>query len=270
MVVESPLAESPQNNMKIIPVLDVMEFRVVRGVAGRRDEYKPIQSLLTSSHRPKEVAQSIREHFGLSHFYLADLDAITAVRPPSWSMYQELRQLGLSLAVDCGVRTAADAARVLEHGVDQAVVGLETLDSPAELDQVCAAVDPDRLLISVDLHNGRPLSNASWPQDPRQILEIVGSRPARRILLLDLARVGTGQGIGTEDWVRECKERHPNKVVLVGGGVRGFNDLVQLRQLGVDGVLVASVLHSGVVAPEQISQFHQPFQNPQSSRDGRD
>jgi phosphoribosylformimino-5-aminoimidazole carboxamide ribotide isomerase len=42
--------------------------------------------------------------------------------------------------------------------------------------------------------------------------------------------------------------------VLVGGGVRDIKDLVELKGLGVFGVLVATALHSGEIPPENLKQ----------------
>ena len=70
--------------MRVLPVLDVLKGHVVRGVAGRRQEYRPIQSRLASSSQPLAIAGGFRRHFGLTEFYLADLDAILG-GPPSCS-----------------------------------------------------------------------------------------------------------------------------------------------------------------------------------------
>ena len=40
--------------------------------------------------------------------------------------------------------------------------------------------------------------------------------------------------------------------VDVGGGVRDVKDLVELKGLGVSGVLVATALHTGKITAEQL------------------
>ncbi len=71
--------------MRVIPVLDIMGGVVVRGVAGRRSEYRPIESSLCSSCDPPVVARAIVERFGLAEFYIADLDAISGAEP-AWNV----------------------------------------------------------------------------------------------------------------------------------------------------------------------------------------
>ncbi|MFO0865589.1 MAG: HisA/HisF-related TIM barrel protein [Gemmataceae bacterium] len=74
--------------MRIIPVLDLLHGQVVRGIAGQRDHYRPIVSRWTTSADPLTVAQSLRDAFGLTHFYVADLDAILQ-RKPNLSSFEE-------------------------------------------------------------------------------------------------------------------------------------------------------------------------------------
>src|SRR5256886_15295063 len=100
--------------MRILPVLDLMHGQVVRGIAGRRHEYRPIRSPLTTSAVPLAVARAFREHFGLIELYLADLDAI-AGSPPALGTYADLQNDEFKLLIDAGLRSAADAAPLLER-----------------------------------------------------------------------------------------------------------------------------------------------------------
>src|SRR5260370_21980952 len=89
--------------MRILPVIDLMAGRVVRGIAGRRQEYRPVASRLTASCHPVDVARAFRDHFGLAELYVADLDAIAGA-PPALATYATLHSLGVRLWVDAGVR----------------------------------------------------------------------------------------------------------------------------------------------------------------------
>ena len=89
--------------MKVIPVLDLLDGCVVRGVAGRRSEYRPIVSQRTGSSEPLVVARAIRDAFGLCEFYIADLDGILR-HQPKLAVYRQLMDDGFQLLVDAGVR----------------------------------------------------------------------------------------------------------------------------------------------------------------------
>ena len=67
----------------------------------------------------------------------------------------------------------------------------------------------------------------------------------RRMIVLDLARVGIGEGTGTEKLCARLTAAHPSLEVIAGGGVRGPEDLRRLTGCGVRTALVASALHDG-------------------------
>ena len=237
--------------MRIFPVLDLLNGVVVRGVAGRRAEYRPVVSQLVASSDPVAVAEAFRSHFGLSELYLADLDAI-AGRAPALLTYRALRRLGFRLWVDAGIRNKKDADVLAKEGANL-VVGLETLVSPAALAEILQA-HADRTVFSLDLRDGVPMGDRqawemadAWDIAGRAI--ILG---ARRILVLDLAHVGVGAGTGTGSLCSRLISSYDDLEVWAGGGIRNAGDLYALRSAGITAVLVASALHNGTILPSEL------------------
>jgi phosphoribosylformimino-5-aminoimidazole carboxamide ribotide isomerase len=94
--------------MRLIPVLDLKRGVVVRGVGGRRDEYRPVESVVSRSADPVDVACGLRERFGFREFYIADLDAIAGA-----ALGRAARLVRRDLVlVDAGLRDVA-AGRAL-------------------------------------------------------------------------------------------------------------------------------------------------------------
>jgi phosphoribosylformimino-5-aminoimidazole carboxamide ribotide isomerase len=230
--------------MRIVPVLDLMGGRVVRGVAGRRSEYRPVAGPLTASSQPLGVARAFRLRFGLTELYVADLDAISGAEP-ALDLYADLVRDGFRLWIDAGVRRMDHVRLMADGGADGVVVGLETA-GPAVLADACAAFGP-RILFSLDMKAGKPLGDAgAWgAADARPIAKKALALGARRMIVLDLARVGTGRGIGTEALCAVLAEEHPAVELIAGGGVGGPEDLRRLSACGVRAALVASALHDG-------------------------
>jgi phosphoribosylformimino-5-aminoimidazole carboxamide ribotide isomerase len=228
--------------MRIVGVLDVRRGEVVRGRAGRRSEYRPVAGPLTSSARPADVAHVFREHFGIDELYLADLDALEGAAP-DLATYATLVEDGFCLWVDAGVRTPKDADQVALVGVARVVLGLETLSGSAALRAAVATLG-DRAVFSLDLRAGQPLIGGDW--DSMEVWDLAGQAIAsgvRRLLVLDLARVGEGSGTGTEELCGRLVATWPTVEVSAGGGIRDANDLARLRGHGVAAALVASALH---------------------------
>jgi phosphoribosylformimino-5-aminoimidazole carboxamide ribotide isomerase len=224
--------------MRIIGVLDVRGGVAVRGVAGRREEYRPVSSVLCPGSQPLSLARAVRQELGLAEIYVADLDAI-AGRPPDVPLYEALAREGFRLLVDCGVRTAGPS------GPWRLVAGLETLSGPDVLNT--------EMVFSLDLKGGQPLAGPGWPAGPRAILAEAVGRGVRSAIILDLARVGTGEGTGTDQLCVWARREWPALEIIAGGGVSGRADLDRLRLAGVDAALVASALHDGRLTRQALS-----------------
>ena len=231
--------------MRVLPVLDLMGGHVVRGIAGRRAEYRP----LARASDPLTVARGFRRDFGLATLYVADLDAIAA-KPPSIAVYEQLMADGFTLWLDAGLRGAADAKPLL--GAHRLIAGLETLASPGHLAELVDEVGAERLVFSLDLKDGKPLASTDWPVDPMAIARTAISFGIRSIIVLDLARVGVGQGIGTGDLCVSLRREFPPLEIITGGGIRQASDLLNLETLGVDWALVASALHDGEIGRDDV------------------
>src|SRR5262245_46812912 len=91
-----PRSASHRLTMRIIPVLDLLNGVVVRGVAGERSNYRPVVSRLVDQPEPLAVARAFRAQLGLGLLYVADLDAILHDRP-SRDLYRRLAADGFDV-----------------------------------------------------------------------------------------------------------------------------------------------------------------------------
>lgn len=231
--------------MRIIPVLDIQSGGVVRAVAGRRHEYRPLNSQLTHSTDPLDVAQAFRAYLNCSEIYVADLDAICHGRRQT-ALYQGLAAHGFNIWLDAGVRLAEDAKALAPLPLAGIVLGLETLTEPQVVEELVRHIEPSRLIFSLDLRLGQPICSKTWPRsDPLGILSVVIGFGIGTVIMLDLARVGTGAGLGTEALCAEARQCWPNLRVVLGGGAVSPDDLKRAADCGASAVLVASALHDG-------------------------
>jgi phosphoribosylformimino-5-aminoimidazole carboxamide ribotide isomerase len=232
--------------LPVLPVLDLKQRQVVRGIAGKRDQYRPIVSRLSTSSEPVEVARAMHAHFGFTEFYLADLDAISGAAPAE-ATFGALHQQGFRLWVDAGARQVSDALSLASLGVSRVIAGLETIGGPEIAAAICGELGSDRVVFSLDLKQGQPVCELkTWGcRGAWEIAQRVISDGVSRLLVLDLARVGLGEGAGTEVLCRRLRQAYPGLEITAGGGVRGIADVRALYAAGADNVLVASALHDG-------------------------
>jgi phosphoribosylformimino-5-aminoimidazole carboxamide ribotide isomerase len=232
----------------VIPVLDVRRGQAVRAIAGDRDHYGPLRSVLHEGTDPIALASAGRDAWSLPDLYLADLDAILGEAPPALAMFEAIADLGLNLWVDAGVRKASDAGPLIEAGVGRVVVGLETIRGPKRLAEVVAEVGAGAVAFSLDLRESRPMVDTlfHWGTDrPEEIALMAIEADARVLIHLDLARVGTARGVALTEWPSA-----PGVEWFVGGGIFGIEEIRELSGSNFAGVLVGSALHDGRITAE--------------------
>ena len=102
--------------------------------------------------------------------------------------------------------------------------------------------------LSLDLRHGQLLggSPAVEQLEPLTLAAMAWEAGVRSFIVLDLARVGSGEGARL-DTARALRRQLSAAELIVGGGVRDRADLVTLRDGGFQGALVATALHTGVI-----------------------
>ncbi|WP_158633527.1 HisA/HisF-related TIM barrel protein, partial [Tautonia sociabilis] len=207
--------------MRVIPVLDLKSGLAVAGIAGERDRYGLLRGTPEGCN-PLAWARRFRDLLASAGFpappalYVADLDAIEG-HPPHLELLSELAAQGVSPWVDAGVRTPDDAPPLLAAGVDTVIVGLETVAGPEVLAAIVEEAGPDRVCFGLDLREGRPLVDPtdSWgTDDPLELARRAVGLGIRKLVVLDLARIGTGLGTGTESLIESIRAATPPMPLL--------------------------------------------------------
>jgi uncharacterized protein related to proFAR isomerase len=279
--------------MRIIGVLDLSGGQAVHAVAGARAHYRPVRAAggrAIALGDPVALASAYRDRLGVTEIYCADLDAIQGGAVQETTI-RGIAALGLPLWLDAGVASVARAERALALGATQVIVGLETLpvEPPAVAPEpslltrtpsveplasrteaprsqpsftvlrgICQAAGRGHAAFSLDLRHGKPVTAASDAalDAPVESLAAGAARAgAGAVIVLDLARVGTGAGLDVET-IRRVRHAVPAVTLLAGGGVRGADDLERLADAGCDGALVATALQDGRLSAADVAALH--------------
>jgi phosphoribosylformimino-5-aminoimidazole carboxamide ribotide isomerase len=237
--------------MRVIPVIDLKGGVAVHAVRGDRERYRPLRSRIAAGPDPLDVARAVRERFGLDELYVADLDAI-AGGPGNGDVVAALAREA-RLMVDAGAAEAAAVARLLALGAARVVVGTESLPGAEAFARLRSELPDAPLVLSLDLRGGQVLSPdpALAALDPAGALARLADAGAEDAIVLDLARVGSGEGPDVA-LLGDLRSRVPGVALLAGGGVRHAGDLRALAGAGAVGALVATALHGGAIAPEEL------------------
>jgi phosphoribosylformimino-5-aminoimidazole carboxamide ribotide isomerase len=237
--------------LKVIPVIDVLNEIVVHADRGIRKEYLPLQSVLTKSVEFSEVATTFK-NIGFSDLYVADLDAIIDCSNNFKILKKISDETGLKLMVDAGLTSIERAQKLLDSGVSKLIIGTETLQKKSFVLDAVNLFGTERVIVSLDLKGNEILVKSRFDgcSDPFCLVEQFKEMGVSQMIVLDLLRVGSGEGVNVDFLKNMIAEGGID--VYVGGGVRDINDLVELKNLGVSGALVATALHTGKISIDQL------------------
>jgi len=225
--------------MQIIPVIDLKDNLVVHAIRGDRANYQAIHqhSVLTDSSDIHAVLAGFQKVYPFKTFYIADLNAITGCGDHN-EMIHQLAQThpDIEFWLDDGSQVSAIVG---DPPNLTSVIGTESQQSePSSTSQ--------KFILSLDFKNQQPAGLSAWfsksqfwPTD---------------VIVMTLNRVGSNSGPDF-DKLTELKRSHPNTHFIAAGGVRGKTDLLKLKNMDIQGALLATALHSGAISEQDIKNL---------------
>jgi HisA/HisF family protein len=227
--------------MRIVPVVDLKGGIVVHARRGQRADYAPLRSPLVDGCEPVAVARALCAAAQASMLYVADLDAIAGA-PADVKTLSALSAVAEAW-VDAGATTRERADELTDAGAARNIIGTESLDAGAAGD-----IDAPPPVLSVDLRDGKLISPRPElaGRDAPAAAPLAIALGVRELLVIDLARVGSGSGPPLEG-VAALAAALPGIEIYAGGGVRNDRDLRALADAGASGALVATALHEGLI-----------------------
>jgi phosphoribosylformimino-5-aminoimidazole carboxamide ribotide isomerase len=194
------------------------------------------------SSLPLAVAAAFYTQFASRSFYIADLDAIQG-QGSNAAMVDTLAAAypDCEWWVDAGVTSVEAFARSASAPNIRWVLGSESLPSFAVYADL--AQRERRFILSLDSRAGQPLGPAElWIEPTLWPAEVIA---------MTLSRVGANEG---PDFalLAQLRQRSPHTTLVAAGGTRHRADLLALKNMGVNHVLLASALHDGGVTAEDL------------------
>lgn len=230
--------------MFIIPVIDLLNGKVVHAKYGNRAQYQPLQSPLVDSCEPLAVAAALLARYPCQHLYIADLNAIQRIPGHHLEVIQQIahQHPDVSLWVDAGIASQQDLERWSGHHFNL-ILGSENFSTLDNFLEICTQLHQPFILSLDFMPHGY--------QGPPELIENTRYWP-KKVILMTLAKVGSDTGVDVELLQRFAS--YANEFELfAAGGVRDSTDLKCLKETGIQGALVASALHNGKIKPNEIT-----------------
>ncbi len=244
------------SNFRIIPVIDILNGIAVHANKGMRNKYEPIKSILTNSSSAIELTRVYAEKLSISHIYIADLDSIIHENPNLSILEDIVKTSKIEIILDAGIRNLYDILQFKKIGIEKIILATETIDSINVIEDAAREFGQDKIIISIDMKDKKLLARSSSLKEYSiiSLIEKIQQLGIKEIILLDLLKIGSKNGY-YDDYYGEIRKKFPEMKIIVGGGIKDLEDLKFLKEKGMDGVLIATALHEGIITPESIKEI---------------
>ncbi len=223
--------------MKIIPVIDYQQGNVVLAQLGNRESYQPISSVLCDKPDINSVVEGILTLAEFKTIYIADLDCIEKqqLNVPLWPTLCS-KHPDIEFWIDLGdINQRWD--QVMSNVTNaRPVIGSESHTSSHSLNSAVAKLQQYRPLLSIDIKQNKILG-------PEHLLSAFNAWP-EDVVILSLSHVGSDNGPDFNS-IEIIAKHLNNQNIFYGGGTRNNQDITQLEELNIKGILVANSLHTG-------------------------
>ncbi len=232
--------------MIIYPALDLLKGSCVRLYQG---DFAATTSYVES---PITMLNSFA-NAGSSWAHIVDLDGAKAGRIMQWDLIAQLAaESTLALEVGGGIRCTADLERLFALGVKRAVVGSVGVSQPQLINQWLEQFGPDKLVLALDCRLtedklARVCIHGWQVETPLNIYTVLERYPTvQYVLCTDVGRDGTLGGPNIELY-KQILRAYPHLALIASGGVAVDEDIIELNQLGIYGVVVGKALYEGKI-----------------------
>lgn len=223
--------------MKVMPSIDLSSGKAVKRVKGVRGSELVITDAIKAAEEFYEL--------GYDSIHVVDLDAADGVGDNE-DLIRNICKVGFKwIQVGGGVRDKSKASRLISYGADALVISTLFYLNRNSFEELIKTLGSDKVLVAIDYGDDLMVRIKGWKESALSIYEainLINRYDLLGVIFTYIEFEGSGKGVDSRlrnflHVVRGIKE--------YAGGVRDLNDLIYLKSLGVDYVIVGMAMYMG-------------------------
>lgn len=227
--------------MELYPAIDLRGGRCVRLLQGKFD------AETVYSDDPVQTALRWQSE-GARWLHVVDLDGAREGTPQQLHILQHISgSVSILIQFGGGLRDEQAVERAFDSGAARVVLG-SVVVTDAELAKRMFHRWGERVAVGVDVRDGK-VAIRGWQEqtevDAVDLIRRIANWGARRVIVTDISRDGTLQGPNLALLERLVDEA--GIPIIASGGVSSLDDLLALKQTGVEGAIIGKALYTGSV-----------------------
>jgi len=224
---------------QIIPAIDIIDGKCVRLTQGDYSQKK------TYNENPLEVAKMF-EDSGIKRLHLVDLDGAKNKKITNVKVLETIAsKTNLHIDFGGGVQSDDDIRLAFESGAKQITGGSIAVKNPELFEEWLKKFGSEAIILGADARNEK-IAVSGWEEDSGVwVYDFIGEWIAKGVkytISTDVAKDGLLQGPSV-DLYKKMQAQFPDLQVIASGGVSSMQDLEDLAELNIFGVIVGKAIY---------------------------
>jgi phosphoribosylformimino-5-aminoimidazole carboxamide ribotide isomerase len=237
--------------IEIIPSISILNGKFVRLQKGDFANEKVYEE------DPLELAKKFEDH-GIRIIHLVDLDGARRGSPVNYHILETIAgYTNLRINFSGGINTDGDISKAYEYGATSITAATIAVNKPDWFASWIISYGRNRIVLGADALNEKILIKGWEKKTEIDIYDHVDNfyfRSLKYIKTTDISRDGLMEGPSFELY-KKLIDRFPGLCVLASGGVRSVDDISQLEELGVYGVIFGKALYENKIDLKSLEKF---------------
>ena len=229
--------------MNLYPAIDLKDGQAVRLLRGEMD------NATIFNEDPAAQARTFVDA-GCEWLHLVDLNGAFAGEPMNTAPVEAiLKACDVPAQLGGGIRDMSTIETWIEKGLARVILGTVAVENP-DLVREAARTFPDKVAVGIDARNGM-VATKGWAEETNvqatNLARMFENAGVAAIIYTDINRDGAMQGPNVE--ATAALAQAVSIPVIASGGVSSLDDLVALRDCGIelDGAISGRALYDGAI-----------------------
>jgi len=232
--------------MKIYPAIDISKGKCVRLLQGVR------KNETIFGDDPLEMAYKWKS-LGAKRLHIVDLDGAFDGESMNAAIISTIiKNVGIPVQIGGGLRSLDKVKSLLDIGVNKAILGTAAIEDPSFVAKAVLEFG-DKIVIGIDAKNGK-VAIKGWTEESEVLafdlalkMKEIG---VKTVIYTDIAKDGMLSGPNFEMTAQIAQIKDIK--VIASGGISAIDDVLQLKELNIYGVIVGKALYNGNIDLEKL------------------
>jgi phosphoribosylformimino-5-aminoimidazole carboxamide ribotide isomerase len=237
--------------MILVPSISIKDGKVIRLSKGDYSSGK------IYDRSPIDLARQFEDH-GITRIHLIDLDGAKKGTPVNYHILETLvGYTKMAINFSGGIHTDGDVIKAFEYGAESIASATIAVYNPDLFSSWLMSYGREKIALGADTLDGL-IRVGGWQKETKiDLFDHVDhfySKGLKYLKTTDISKEGLMEG-PSFDLYKDLIERFPDLCLFASGGIRDINDMIQLQEIGVYGVIFGKAFYEGRISLSDLEQF---------------